>query len=689
MMEKEGEKMQQPEHYVTIQKSQLTRCKTTKDRALVEKMCLLNCKNDLKGLNYNKYGKKGHTIYPISKVFCDNFLLTAPSDRDEKKKNILVGLYNQRIHTVLVKHNQKAFIKAVGYNEDDRQRYKISCNSVPLDAVIAILEDEELLQNDILLDDIDITQDFAGCFDKEEVSNAMSDIGFHMQGDPYYGEEEGTVIDNSRLVGDNCLTFCDREGRIRSKIYNKFAQEIESDSVRDNFGHHLYSWCHAGGIYKDIVKGALKHGLLRVETTYYGRVPTQEEMDDSIERWKQILKPNLCYSTPIEKQWLCVTERINRNLVIKCGNLIAVCHWINSLTGKIGGCLKETEDPRDFYWMATELTFNKPLDVIYMDVAGKEIRLGVNTYTKICSVDNTAAQLVGRKFLYQTGTADPSQFGLVRNNGVEFYVRRNKCSKRTRPRFALTLEEPVDIVCMDKRLVVNEEITKLKEQKEKTKVRESQNQDREDVKSIIKVVSTAQSLIHCKKGDVIEVCDAMQRNTRYGLRYIIVGSKGTTYWADASTNSFLSKLKPTAIHNGYDVICNKFILKILGHGYTNSKNKYVKTEISNVEENVEEELVELTPIPLPKKEGNLGKPKDYNKLDNLVEGTVLDVKEYGILTVRGQDRHVIFTDKGAYIDNWFLREIYAPLGELTEHKTVCCGFKTTKQKAKAMSVRII
>ena len=117
----------------------------------------------------------------------------------KKRKNILVGLYNQRIHTVLVKHNNKAFIKAVGYNADGRQRYKISCNSVPLDAVIAILEDEELLQNDILLDDIDITQDFAGCFNKEEVSNTMSDIGFRMQGDPHDGEEEGTVLDNSSL----------------------------------------------------------------------------------------------------------------------------------------------------------------------------------------------------------------------------------------------------------------------------------------------------------------------------------------------------------------------------------------------------------------------------------------------------------------------------------------------------------
>ena len=57
--------------------------------------------------------------------------------------------------------------------------------------------------------------------------------------------------------------------------------------------------------------------------------------------------------------------------------------------------------------------------------------------------------------------------------------------------------------------------------------------------------------------------------------------------------------------------------------------------------------------------------------------------------MRGQNRHVIFTDKGAYIDNWFLREIYAKEDELTEHKIVCLGLKTTKQKVKAMAVRVI
>ena len=224
-MHKVDEKMKQPEHYITIQRSQLTRFPKTKDRALVEKMCLLNCKNDLRGLNYNKYGKKGHAIYPISKVFCDNFLLSTPS-KIENKKNSLVGLYNQRIHTVLVIHNQKAFIKAVGYSTDGRQRYKVSCNSIPLDAVIDVLKDEELLQNDILLEDVDITQDFAGCFNKAEVTSAMSGSGFHIQGELYNGKEEGTVLDSSLCVRDNCLTYCygEDDEKTRSTIYYKFAQ---------------------------------------------------------------------------------------------------------------------------------------------------------------------------------------------------------------------------------------------------------------------------------------------------------------------------------------------------------------------------------------------------------------------------------------------------------------------------------
>ena len=243
---------------------------------------------------------------------------------------------------------------------------------------------------------------------------------------------------------------------------------------------------------------------------------------------------------------------------------------------------------------------------------------------------------------------------------------------------------------MDEKLVVKEELTNLLEEQEKIRSRVRELQEKQStagLESIIKGASNVQNLTDCKDGDIIEVCGAVQRNTRYGLSYIIVDGKGTAHWADAQTKYYLSKLKPTATHNGCDVICNRFNLKILGHRWTSSRNRCVRTEISAAE-NIKELEEPIPKPPLPKK-NNLGKPKDYNKLDGLAVGTVLDVKEYGILTVRGKDRHVIFTDKGAYIDNWFLREIYANLDELTVHKIVCLGLKTTKQKVRAMFVRIL
>lgn len=88
------------------------------------------------------------------------------------------------------------------------------------------------------------------------VISVMSNNGFRLQGE-ICGGDEGTLLDNSHNVGENCLTYC-VEG-VRSKIYHKFAQEVESDSVRENFGHHLYGGCHAGGIYKDTVSRALEH----------------------------------------------------------------------------------------------------------------------------------------------------------------------------------------------------------------------------------------------------------------------------------------------------------------------------------------------------------------------------------------------------------------------------------------------
>ena len=699
-------KLPEADTWIEIQKTQLSRNPKTKTQKFVEKICLLNCKNDLKGLNYNRYGTKGHRIFPISDVFCDNFLLSTPTQM-EYKKNKLVGYYNRRIHAVLTKHNQTSFIKAVKISQE-RQYYKISCNSVPLDNVIQIIQDPEFRESDILLADIDITQDFAGCFNKEEVMEAMAQTGeFHIQGEEYQGEEN-TILDNSHNVGDNCLTYKgDCNGEIRSKIYNKFAQEVESDSVRENFGHHLYGWCHGGGIYKDTVKKALPYGLLRVETTYYGRIPTRREMEYTITEWTRRLKPELCYSTPIEKQWICVAEKIDRNLVVKCGNLIAVCLWINSLTGKIGGYIKETEDENDFRWMALELTFNKPLDIIFMELDGEYIRLATNSYNKLTD-KNTEAQLVSRKYIYQCGDANPADFGLVQNNGVELFVNKKMCNKKTKPRFTLEEIEPIVILAMDKKLVAKEELVKLKQEqkvikdrvKELTKQRKeaekANKKDKEKLESIYNACFRSQisnMVYNSYKGQRLLICGAMKRDTKYGPTFVLVDGNGKGWWADQESKKYLSSIMDTTTYKSRTTILQRYILTITGFTYTKARHSCVLTKITPVEQEKKEaqkiqEQIDIINQPLPLID-KVGAPKDYQKLESLEIGDVLTVLSYGKLLMRGVERTVISTDKGDYIDNHWLQQEYKKMDTMYKHKIICIGDKTTPQKHKAKTVRII
>ena len=137
------------------------------------------------------------------------------------------------------------------------------------------------------------------------------------------------------------------------------------------------------------------------------------------------------------------------------------------------------------------------------------------------------------------------------------------------------------------------------------------------------------------------------------------------------------------MYKGNKVISAPFAIKIIEHGWSADKHKNVKVEIKMVTEGEEGS------INIPLREIPAGQPKDYKKLEELETGMVLEVKSYGILSMRGKDRWVIFTDKGNFIDNPFLNEKYKRIEELVRHKIVCLGMRTTKQKHKAMSVRLI
>lgn len=168
--------------------------------------------------------------------------------------------------------------------------------------------------------------------------------------------------------------------------------------------------------------------------------------------------------------------------------------------------------------------------------------------------------------------------------------------------------EPINIVCIDKKSIAREELTKLlEEQKEMKKgVKELCKQNKEKVEFIVRNADYAQSLVDCKDGDILEIRGAVERKTRYGQTFIMVDSNATGYWANTAAKSFLAKLKPTVIHKGYGVVCNTFNLKVLGHRWTSSRHRHVETKICGFAD------TEVAPTPklLPRR-NNLGKPKDY------------------------------------------------------------------------------
>ena len=105
--------------------------------------------------------------------------------------------------------------------------------------VLQFLRTKEYCERGLFLKDIDITMDFAGSFDREEVVDYMvTNHDFWHQGAVEHATK--TILDNSHKVGQNCLTYLETINGMstRSKIYNKMVQMPECKGVCDTIGYH-------------------------------------------------------------------------------------------------------------------------------------------------------------------------------------------------------------------------------------------------------------------------------------------------------------------------------------------------------------------------------------------------------------------------------------------------------------------
>ena len=140
-----------------------------------------------------------------------------------------------------------------------------------------------------------------GSFRKDQIITfLLEEHDFGMEGD-FSNFDVPTILHNDAYVGKNCLTIIHkRNGRkIRSKIYDKMVQMLESFSVRSNGGSHWRDWATQQNTTLAKARdspGARDCGLTRFEITFYGvegldREQIEEEMD-----WLKSLFPSLLAS---------------------------------------------------------------------------------------------------------------------------------------------------------------------------------------------------------------------------------------------------------------------------------------------------------------------------------------------------------------------------------------------------------
>ena len=400
--------------------TQLTR---VRDEEMV-RLALANGENGTGFLDYNKYGMTdGVGFISCSEMFVDNFVFGCyvPDYLIENSKYKEVGLTNKLIRQLLTKGGLvKCHVKGIGlrrtFDPVDPatavtrclslekpttkyfiQEYKIACPDKDYNDVMAFLRLGAYKACGIFLRDVDVTMDYSGSFKKKELEEYMlKDERFRLQGTEDVAN--CTILTNEKEVGLNCLTWVETENdmTVRSKIYNKMVQMLESQAVRAKVGNHWKGWVdQLGTRLAESRRKAKDRGLTRTEVTFYcvKGIPSDHYLKEKLLYVAKLFPNDLVYATPYNLTWQAYCETFVHSLVVidkivEKGSAIIV-HSVNEVTGKISG--KKVQNWRQCeQWCLANLTLSEklPLDIIEIDAPGKstdeklKYRVKMDTYIK-------------------------------------------------------------------------------------------------------------------------------------------------------------------------------------------------------------------------------------------------------------------------------------------------------------------
>ena len=383
-------------------------------------------KSDIAYIDYSLGGDKNQSNNSLNELFCDNNIVFTPiekiylyrlNENNEQEIDIkhipkeLLGkttanikfAFNQiglSINKYQIKPTRIKYIVNENYinkTTDYNQMLKVDLDQFESDKVIEILSNTENLKflsnNNILVNDIDFTQDFSGLIKKEEDINwLLINRDFRMQHS--YDLATHTILDNDFKISRNCLTFIKHtnNGDIRYIFYNKFVQSLESPSVRDLVGSHLGDYIsNPNDKLKKTIMLAKDTGILRLEITFYRHAIneklTKEFILDHMNYLKELLPSELIYHNPINNQFNLVCSNIIHNICIYNPqfNTALITLFQNSLTGKSNGFFLKNVNTTNLSNAFRYYTSNKPTFVLLtkIDFENNEISIQQDSYLRI------------------------------------------------------------------------------------------------------------------------------------------------------------------------------------------------------------------------------------------------------------------------------------------------------------------
>ena len=615
-------------------------------QALVEALSRSNALNLTGHLDFNKYGKRdGVGFANVTEKFVDNFILSVllPEYNTKNGANVFVGSQNRTIRELLnVNGLKNCQVKAIALcktenpslellnampnkNKDVHcsmyfvQQFKIACPNVDYFAVLEFLRSRKYETRGFILKDFDVTLDYSGSFDKDEViEHLVGTKNFKVQGEDDFASR--VIIDNNRTVGRNCLTFMETVNGIttRQKIYNKMVQMLECKSVRSSVGCHWKDWvCQKDTRLAVARDKSTNRGLTRAEVTFYvkdGEIPIEDEIDSVLYKIVEYIPRELVFSTPYSAVWKSYCENFKHSLVCidRLQDIGLVVYSYNELTENISGFVHENWSEKE-KWCLEKLTLNGnlPLDVIDIAVMTRTLQSEKNgskrksneileiTGTRYFKVNsdqgcNFTSRLVSKNgsYSFNIGTIE-SNSALLEKAGFQEqpncipYLAKSKASGTSKVGAILKRVEILDVQ-LDKPSRVTEDVLQQRVLEEAKKINEIRRPLLEDLnkaqkelkllKNYTKKFSINTSL-HLKDMELgsYQVEAAREQKTKYGKSYrllVSVCGEPTLVWANSYINGVLhglpKEIKDLALdeRSGFLVVYNKPLafLTITGRG---------------------------------------------------------------------------------------------------------------------------